>query len=60
MEIRAALGPDVFDNLPEPAIEGLCARWRYGKVQAEELDALRLQHVQARATGPPLKKTSSA
>jgi hypothetical protein len=53
IEIRAALGSDVFDELPEPVIAGLCARWAFGKVPAAELDALRLQHVQARATGPP-------
>jgi len=60
MEIRAAVGSDVFDDLSEPVIAALCARWRYGKVPAAELEELRLRHIQARATGPPLKKTSSA
>jgi hypothetical protein len=34
-----------------------CARWQHGLVKGDELEALRLQHVQAPATGPPLKRT---
>jgi len=58
MEIRAALGPDVFDQLDEAAVDGLCKRWKAKRLPQTELEAIRLQH-QRTATAPPAAKVGT-
>jgi hypothetical protein len=58
MQIRAALGPDVFDQLDEAAVEGLCKRWKAKRLPQTELEAIRLQHLRT-ATAPPAAKVGT-